>query len=164
MNKMVKDVFLVLMGVIVALILYYIFFGATNWTGNKINEIGSGTQATYRTDGQWMGLISYMSASVELSLSRYYYDYCYIPSVHSNDAIDIDLVRGDDTDGITVAGTNSTAKVNKVNQELYGLASSNAHLSSIGMFYSALDNTKVFGDNDLVVDTSKVDYYATGWY
>lgn len=163
MNKMVKDVFLVLMGVIVALILYYIFFGATNWNGTSIDHIGDGTQANYSVDTQWMGLVSYMSASVELSMSRYYYEYCYVPSVHSNDAFDLDLIRGNSKDGLAVAGTDETDKVNTVNQEIYGTNSTNDFKKNLGMFYSALDNTKTTGDNN-IYNTSDVDYYSTDWY
>jgi hypothetical protein len=161
MNSLVKNVFLSIMGIIVALILYYICFGATSWTGKTIDKIGSGTQATYETDGKWMGLVSYMCASVELSLSRYYFDYCYIPSVHSGDAIDLDLVRGDNTYG-SATGSNIKDKVNATNKELYGLSSAN--ITNYVLFYSSLDNTNVEGDNNLIVNTSLVNYYSTGWY
>lgn len=161
MNSLVKNVFLALLGVIVALVLYYICFGATNWTGNTIDKIGSGTQTTYTTDGTWMGLVSYMCASVELSISRYYYEYCYLPSVHSNDAIDLDLVRGDNSDGYS-SGSSIKAKVDAVDSELYHLSSANS--SDYVLFYSSLQNTSSKGDNDLVVDDSIVDYYSTGWY
>lgn len=71
MHKLVKNVFLMLLGCVVALILYFVFFGV-NLTPY----------------GNWEGLIYYSARAIETPISRYYYEYCYLPSMHSNDAID----------------------------------------------------------------------------
>lgn len=71
MHKLVKNVFLMILGVTVALILYFVFFGVN--------------LAPY---GTWEGLIYHSARAIETPISRYYYEYCYLPSIHSNDAVD----------------------------------------------------------------------------
>lgn len=159
LNGFVKNVFLTIMGVVVAFILYYIAFGATDWRGGSI----TGNGATVDTDGQWMGLLYFMSASVEVNMSRYYYEYCYIPAIHKNDSIDIDLVRGDSS-GFGVSGTKSVDRVNNIATELYGFSgTANSQLAPMKLSNSALEQTPADSPVDIQVPTT-IDYYTTGWY
>lgn len=57
------------MGSTVALMLYFAFFGIKDWRG----------------------VLFYASEVVESSISRYYYEYCYLPNIHMNDSIDESL-------------------------------------------------------------------------
>lgn len=78
MSKLVKDVFFTLMAVILAAILYFILFG----TAQKVES------ETYEVEGNWRGALFYASETVESSISRYYYMYCFLPSIQLNDRTD----------------------------------------------------------------------------
>lgn len=85
MIRMVKDVFLVIIGVTVAMILYLVLFGTYDLDGNSL--VGTKTGNIEQTK-EWQGVIWYMARSIETPISRYYFEYCYIPSVHQNDYVD----------------------------------------------------------------------------
>lgn len=70
-NSLVKNVFLMLMGSTVALILYFVFFGVN--------------MAPY---GTWEGVLWWSARAVETPISRYYYEYCYLPNVYSSYYVD----------------------------------------------------------------------------
>lgn len=67
-RTLVKNAFLLIMAVMIAMSLYYICFGQAS-TG-------------------WRGLMFYSAEVVESSISRYYYEYCYLPNIHANDGLD----------------------------------------------------------------------------
>ena len=69
MNDLVKNAFLMIMGATVAVILYWVFFG----------------------NGVWRGVIWFAADAVESSISRYYYEFCYLPNAHVNDYMDESL-------------------------------------------------------------------------
>ena len=162
MNNTVKNVFLMLMGTVVAVVLYYIFFGSVNLAGDDLKDMSTGQQQLQGTE--WMGLIHYMSASVELSMSRYYYEYCYLPAIHKNDALDVDLINGDSS-GLVLDTSDSIKRVNDINLELYGLSSTAPNsLTNTNLFQNAMQNTPSDTSVDLIVDKNKVTYYTTGWY
>lgn len=71
MDKLVKNVFLMLLGSTVAMILYFVFFGVD--------------LAPY---GQWEGLLMFSSRAIETPIAKYYYDYCYLPNIHYSDSVD----------------------------------------------------------------------------
>ena len=89
MNRFVKNVFLTLMGAVVAFVLYLILFGFTSWGGTAISTADI---PTVNTSGTWRGVIFYMTAAVESNMSRYYHQYCYVPSVLKY--MDIDQTSG----------------------------------------------------------------------
>lgn len=78
MHSTVGKVFLLLMCVIVAAILYFLFFG----TVSKV------TSETYEIQGGWKGVVGVASDGVETSIARYYYNYCYLPTIQGNDGTD----------------------------------------------------------------------------
>ena len=67
LHNTVRNVFFLIMAVVIAAILYFIFFGATNTVSSE----------TYEVQGGWKGLIGVASDSIEISVSRYYYNYCF---------------------------------------------------------------------------------------
>lgn len=79
MHNLVKDVFMFLACVIAAAILYFLFFGS-----NGVNV----TSTTYSVDANWRGVLSLASDQVETSISKYYYDYCFTPTIKGNDGTD----------------------------------------------------------------------------
>ena len=72
-EKFVKNVFLMLMGTIVALLLYRAFFG----------QHSGGIE--------WKGALMFAAEAIEQPISRYYFEYCFLPNIHSTDAIDRQL-------------------------------------------------------------------------
>lgn len=78
MHKLVGNVFFLLMGVIAAVILYFVFFGSANDVDSE----------TYEVKGGWKGVIGVASDGIETSIARYYYNYCYLPTIQGNDGTD----------------------------------------------------------------------------
>lgn len=78
MTSTVRNVFFILMFAIIGAILYFIFFGTTNTV----------TSETYEVQGGWKGVLGVASDSIEVSIARYYYNYCFLPTVNVNNATD----------------------------------------------------------------------------
>lgn len=66
MTSMVKNVFLMLMGAVVAVTLYFIFFG----------------------QGTWEGLLWFATRQFEVPCALHYYEYCYLPNIRQSDGVD----------------------------------------------------------------------------
>lgn len=96
--RLVKNVFLTILGVAVASILYMVMFGF----------------------GDWEGALWYLARNVEVPISNYYYSYCFNPNIHSSDHVDVALggfngctdlsdteanLEDDDSDYISFGGT-----------------------------------------------------------
>ena len=73
MHNVIKEVFLIIMMTTLALILYWVFFGQP--------APGSGFQ----------GVLYWMCHNIEVPISQYYYNYCYLPNMHNSDYIDMEL-------------------------------------------------------------------------
>ena len=92
----VKNVFLALMGAIVAIILYLIMFGWGNGDyrflsmGGTSSDVNSSVGAKVNTP-QFDGVIFIAAHNIEGSIARYYYEYCYLPNAHVNDGYDMAL-------------------------------------------------------------------------
>lgn len=67
MNSLVKNVFLMIMGTTVALILYFVFFGQA---------------------GNWEGLLWFATRQFEVPCAMHYYEYCYLPNARQSDGVD----------------------------------------------------------------------------
>lgn len=85
MLDIVKNVFLVIMGVTVAMFLYLALFGTNDLNGNSL--VGTKT-GNVEQNTAWQGAIWYMARAIENPISRYYFQYCYLPNVHQNDYVD----------------------------------------------------------------------------
>ncbi len=85
MNNLVKNAFLVIMGVTVAMLLYLALFGTYDLNGNSLVDTTTGT-ITQTTE--WKGALWYAAEAMENPISRYYYEYCYLPNLHKNDYVD----------------------------------------------------------------------------
>lgn len=85
MNNLVKNAFLVIMGVTVAMILYLVLFGTYDLNGNSLvgTKTGNITQVS-----EWKGVLWYAAEAMETPISRYYYEYCYLPNLHKDDYVD----------------------------------------------------------------------------
>lgn len=70
MDSLVKNVFLMILGSTVALFLFWLFFGVK------------------QTNTWWKGALWTAAEGVEVGISKYYYDYCYLPVIHSSDGVD----------------------------------------------------------------------------
>ena len=76
MHKMVKAVFLAIMGAVLAYTLFVVFFG------NRVRLFGANVA------GNWNGVLHYAALAMEKPIARYYYDNCYLPTAHMNDGVD----------------------------------------------------------------------------
>ena len=85
MTNLVKNAFLVIMGVTVAMLLYLALFGTYDLNGNSL--VGTKTGTIAQTT-EWKGALWYAAEAMENPISRYYYEYCYLPNLHKNDYVD----------------------------------------------------------------------------
>ncbi len=130
MNGMVKNVFLMLLGTVVAIILYLIFFGWGTGTtdglfrtdGNMSSNINGGT---YVASDTWRGLIYYAGEAVETSISSYYYTYGFMPVAHRTD--DVDNLIGMVNSGSDVATFKSNCLLKPAAAEYLNSAYSATH-------------------------------------
>lgn len=88
MNNLVKNVFLVWIGVVVAMLLYMALFGTYDLDGNSI--VGTKTGNITQTS-EWKGALWYAAETIEHPISKYYFDYCYLPTLHETDYVDLAL-------------------------------------------------------------------------
>lgn len=100
LNKVLKGVFAVIGCAVLMAILYFILFG-----GKAIDFQGK----TYSAGSDWEGVLFYASRQIEHPISKYYYSYCYLPSIHMEDSVDSSL------GGIHIA---SIENINKTKSDL----------------------------------------------
>ena len=117
---MVKNVFLVIMGVTVAVILYLVLFGTTSLRGESLvgKKVGNIDSVT-----EWQGALWYMARAVENPISRYYYEYCYLPNIHQNDYVDQALGGTPNVSDIQKTETDLTRNYTKPYDDLYNFPS-----------------------------------------
>ena len=77
MTKLTKNVFLAIFGTAAAMVLYFVLFG-----------VPAGNIAGVFHWTQYRGAIYYAARFIETPISRYYYEYSYIPNFHANDYVD----------------------------------------------------------------------------
>lgn len=85
MTNLVKNAFLVIMGVTVAALLYFALFGTYDLNGNSL--VGTKTGNITQTS-EWKGALWFAAEAMENPISRYYYEYCYLPNLHKDDYVD----------------------------------------------------------------------------
>ena len=108
MNNLVKNAFLVLMGAVVAFILYILLFGTTDLNGNQMTE-DKLTITGVGQVSQFKGALWYAAEAMEEPIAKYYYSYCFLPAMHKDDYVDEAL-------GITVS--NKDKDMFKTNADL----------------------------------------------
>ena len=128
-EQFVKAVFLTIMGSTVALFLYWIIFGQSLGNYSPFFVSDPNTE-------KWEGVLFYAAEAVETPISRYYYDYCYTPSIMEYSYMDSYL-------GLKVDSTSLK------NTDLSGYTDSN--------------NVAVYSDGASGTNSSSVAKYSTGW-
>lgn len=118
LNKVLKGVFAGIGCAVLMAILYFILFG-----GKAIDFQGK----TYSAGSDWEGALFYASRQIEHPISKYYYSYCYLPSVHMEDSVDISLGGGHKAD---------ITNINKTESDLSSDNSDNALFTSIPNHWS----------------------------
>lgn len=99
MNEAVKFVFLMLMGAVVAFLLYVLFFGTVSLDDTEIAGTSTDHEKTWfagYTDTHNDGVLTYASRAIETPISAYYYYYCYLPTLYNNYSMDVELSKSDD--------------------------------------------------------------------
>ncbi len=91
MNGLVKNVFLLIMGCIAAVVLYVLLFGSVGLNGQTIEMDSASGYSDRGIMRSWKGVLWYAAEMVEVPISRYYHMYCLIPNLHVNDYVDEEL-------------------------------------------------------------------------
>lgn len=127
MNNLVKNVFLLMMGLVAAFLVYFMLFGNRSLDGHNI-YMGSANL-------HWKGALWYAAEQLENPISRYYYEYCYLPNIHTNDYLDEALGGTRNTGGLYYHGSMQETR------------------------------TDLSGSDDLYTfhSTGDITHYSTGW-
>ena len=137
MNEAVKFVFLMLMGAVVAFLLYVLFFGTVSLDGTELAETSTDQERTWfdgYTDTHNEGALMYASRAIETPISAYYYYYCYLPTLYSNYSMDVELSK--DSGGISaISDAISQDKINQTDSDLSNVSTEPYSLKS-GARYS----------------------------
>lgn len=119
MHSTVGKVFILLMLVIAAAILYFIFFGT-------VDDVKS---ETYEAKGGYKGVIGVASDTIETSIARYYYNYCFLPTIQGNDGTDAII-------GFNSRKPNYSSEIENLGFSATG--SKNSSSSNLGTFSSSI--------------------------
>lgn len=102
MNETIKFIFLMLMGAIIAALLYWIFFGTVTLSSTDASGTYHAGEETAGEDASgfyfkshWDGALMYASRAIETPISAYYYYYCYLPTAYNNLYMDAELCSDD---------------------------------------------------------------------
>ena len=120
MNETVKFVFLMLMGAVVAFLLYVLFFGTVSLDGTELAGTSTDQERTWfdgYTDTHNEGALMYASRAIETPISAYYYYYCYLPTLYSNYSMDVELSK-DSGGNSTILDASNLALIDKTNSDL----------------------------------------------
>ena len=130
MNEAVKFVFLMLMGAVVAFLLYVLFFGTVSLDGTELAGTSTDQERTWfdgYTDTHNDGVLMYASRAIETPISAYYYYYCYLPTLYSNYSMDVELSK-DSGGNSTILDAISQDKINQTDSDLSNASTEPYHL------------------------------------
>lgn len=88
MDKMVKHVFTFLMWVTIAWLLYLVFFGTYSLQGRDMTSDGAAYTGNIDQTVAWEGVLWHAAKAIENPISKYYYEFCYLPNIHASDYVD----------------------------------------------------------------------------
>ncbi len=98
MPNLVKEVFMLIFAVTIASLLYVIFFGTGEILAPMNSATGTYQEGTVQKAGfeqgsnaRWEGLIYYTARAIENPIGSFYYNFCYVPSVHNTDYLDVEM-------------------------------------------------------------------------
>ena len=120
MNEAVKFVFLMLMGAVVAFLLYVLFFGTVSLDGTELAGTSTDQERTWfdgYTDTHNDGALMYASRAIETPISAYYYYYCYLPTLYNNYSMDVELSK-DSGGNSTILDAINQDKINQTDSDL----------------------------------------------
>ena len=130
MNEAVKFVFLMLMGAVVAFLLYVLFFGTVSLDGTELAGTGTDQERTWfdgYTDTHNDGALMYASRAIETPISAYYYYYCYLPTLYSNYSMDVELSK-DSGGQSTILDANNQGVIDQTDSDLSDVTTEPYHL------------------------------------
>lgn len=102
MDKFVKHVFTFLMWVTIAWIAYLVLFGTYSFGGRNLATGDTAYTGNTTQTNRWKGVLWHGALAVEGPISKYYYEFCYLPNIHAGDYVDEAL--GGSVNGSTFAG------------------------------------------------------------
>lgn len=136
MNETVKFVFLMLMGAVVAFLLYVLFFGTVSLDGTELSGTSTDQERTWfagYTDTHNDGVLMYASRAIETPISAYYYYYCYLPTIYNNLSMDVELSK-DSGGNSTIIDANNQALINQTDSDLSDVSTEPYSLESGSRF------------------------------
>lgn len=136
MNEAVKFVFLMLMGAVVAFLLYVLFFGTVSLDGTELSGTSTGHESTWfagYTNTHNDGVLMYASRAIETPISAYYYYYCYLPTIYNNLSMDVELSKNSDGNS-TIIDANNQALINQTDSDLSDVSTEPYSLESGSRF------------------------------
>ena len=90
-----------IMGAVVAVLLYWVFFGTVTLTDSKTTvgeeKAGDVNSSNLPFKQHWYGALMYASRAIETPISAYYFENCYLPTIYNNFYIDKELGVLDDS-------------------------------------------------------------------
>lgn len=147
MHNIVKEVFMLIMAVTIAALLFFVLFGSWNDEGvldsTKDFNYEEGT-AKVQTQGgaSWQGVLWYSARVMENPIAYYYYNYCLTPNVHKNDYLDIEL-------GSKIYGQTDMANVTvqQMRNQATSVVSPDAYTTFPGEFNGPTESIVSFGSH-----------------
>lgn len=91
MTGFVKHVFTFLLWVTIAWIAYLVFFGTYSLDGRSLVDGSTAYTGNTEQTSEWKGVLWHAAVSSENPISKYYYEYCFLPNVHAGDYVDAAL-------------------------------------------------------------------------
>lgn len=88
MTSFVKHVFTFLLWVSIAWITYLVLFGTYSLEGKSLVGTDSAYTGNTTQSVAWEGVLWHMARSVENPISKYYYEFCFVPNIHASDYVD----------------------------------------------------------------------------
>lgn len=132
MNETVKFVFLMLMGAVVAFLLYVLFFGTVSLDGTELAGTSTDQERTWfagYTDTHNEGVLMYASRAIETPISAYYYYYCYLPTLYSNYSMDVELSK-DSGGNSTILDASNQGAIDQTDSDLSNVSTEPYSLKS----------------------------------
>lgn len=91
MTGFVKHVFTFLLWVTIAWIAYLVLFGTYSLGGRNLADGSTAYTGNTSQTNQWKGVLWNAAVASENPISKYYYEFCFVPNVRAGDYVDAAL-------------------------------------------------------------------------
>lgn len=88
MEGFVKHVFTFLIWVTIAWLAYLVLFGTYSLGGRDLATGDTAYTGNMTQNVAWKGVLWNAALAVETPISKYYYEFCFLPNMHAGDYVD----------------------------------------------------------------------------